>query len=62
MFKKILVLLMFGTLPMFACGPNMGTMVVLVSLYAIPIGVIVWALSQLSKSSKKNNDKKSSND
>jgi hypothetical protein len=49
MLKKIGVLLGLGTLPIFACGSNMGSVVMLFASYLIPIVMIVWALIQLSK-------------
>ena len=53
MFKKIGILLGLGTLPIFACGPNMGSMVMLFGSYLIPIVVIVLALMQLNKKDTK---------
>lgn len=49
MFQKIAILLGLGTLPIFACGPNVGSVVMLFGSYLIPVVVIVWALIQLNK-------------
>jgi len=49
MFKKIGILLGLGTIPIFACGPNFGSMVMLFGSYLIPVIMIVWVLIQLNK-------------
>ena len=49
MFKKIVISLGLGTLPIFACGPNVGSIVMLFGSYFIPVIMIVWLLMQLNK-------------
>jgi len=47
MLKKLGMLLGLGTLPIFACGPNIGGVVIFFSPFIIAAIMILWALSQL---------------
>ena len=54
MFKKLGILFGLGTLPIFACGFNIGSIVIPFTPYMIPIVMIVCALIQLGKNNTQN--------
>jgi len=56
MLRKISIFLMGGFVPIFACGPNMGSVFMIFMPYVISAGMIVWALIQLRSKEKKEED------